>query len=59
MKGIGNIFNPPQAPIEERTIIPNLGKYDQNRERNPMVLSGGFSGGMFGDIASPMSAYGF
>ena len=55
MKGIGNIFNPPQADIEERVI-----------NASPMMTppyagasTQGFGGGLFGSIASPMSAYGF
>lgn len=55
MEGIGNIFNPPQADIEERVI-----------NASPMMTppyagasTQGFGGGLFSSIASPMSAYGF
>jgi hypothetical protein len=56
LDGLGNYFNPAQADIEERIITPrgpDLGRGGSG------VVSGGFSGGMFGNIASPMSAYGF
>jgi len=55
MEGLGNIFNPPQADIEERVI-----------NASPMMTppyagasTQGFGGGLFSGIASPMSAYGF
>jgi hypothetical protein len=56
LDGLGNYFNPAQADIEERIITP---RGPDLRKGGLGVVSGGYSGGMFGDISSPMSAYGF